>query len=355
MSDKKDFTPVEFAKKILEGVHNQLKKHEELLLKSKNTAHEIDPGQEPKNDDAECPPMLAEGMNADSSSEKQGSSELFKKKKKQAPEDSEMEDEDDMSEDEGEDEEEDNEKYESEENEYEFKKSESGMHAIVYKRLAKKEKGVNPPAGGWRDSGVSRQGWSQEDAKYVKNKHGEDSKLYRDTKIQNKKMNQKRHQERMGELKNIKPDLPKSEGMVPDPNPNAPTHINREEEKAGKSKPITTHQKKAGWGQTFKPGQKTTNQGQYEGIKEAKQRAAEYKKASKEKKLSKEETKETKGIHFDKPSKSDKAKEEEKGVKRPLEKCGEMKKEEHDKAKKCGDMPEMNGVKKLKKFLQKKK
>jgi hypothetical protein len=249
MSDKKDFTPVEFAKKILEGVHNQLKKHEELLLKSKNTAHEIDPGQEPKNDDAECPPMLAEGMKADSSSEKQGSSELFKKKKKQASEDSEMEDESSDSE---ESYEEESEESESKENN-QFQKSEDDKKNPSFDREKKDKE------------------W---------------------TTLQRKMVD--------------------------------------------RTKPGTIRSNRA-------------DQAKY--IEEAKKRRAEYRKQG----LLKEETKETKGIHFDKPSKSDKSKEEEKGVKRPLEKCGEMKKEEHDKAKKCGDMPEMNGVKKLKKFLQKKK
>ena len=59
--------------------------------------------------------------------------------------------------------------------------------------------------------------------------------------------------------------------------------------------------------------------------------------------------KETEGIEFDKKQDADKTKEEKKGVKRPLEKCGEIKKEEMDK---CG---EMSSGKKLKKFLGKMK
>ena len=71
-----------------------------------------------------------------------------------------------------------------------------------------------------------------------------------------------------------------------------------------------------------------------------------------EKKLAASEdskVKETKGIEFDKKQDADKTKEEKKGVKRPLEKCGEIKKEEMDK---CG---EMSSGKKLKKFLGKMK
>ena len=59
--------------------------------------------------------------------------------------------------------------------------------------------------------------------------------------------------------------------------------------------------------------------------------------------------KETEGIEFDKEQDADKTNEENKGVKRPLEKCGEIKKEEMDK---CG---EMSSGKKLKKFLGKMK
>jgi hypothetical protein len=250
MSDKKEFTPVEFAKKILEGVHNQLKKHEELLAKSKNSAHEIDAGEEPNNDDAECPPMLAEGVKTEgaptnnSASVEKDESEAPKKKKKQASESPEMEDEPlqgDTSE-------------EADEEEYEFKKSE--------------DEKKNP---------------SFKISKRPEDKEQTDA-----------------------QVKMINRDKP---GKIPS------------------SRKDQLH---------------------YEA------QAAERRKKMREQGLLKEEAKETKGILFDKPSKSDKTKEEEKGVKRPLEKCGEMKKEEHDKVEKCGEMPKAKGVDKLKKYLHKK-
>lgn len=128
MSEKKMFTAEEVARMILEKAHNTLKKHEDLLQKSKNTAHELDAGEEPNNDEAECPDSLkGEGSSGASKSESN---------KNKSPvaesEDSEMEDQPLSESDEDEEE-------EGEEKEYEFKKSESGMHTVEYKTLAKKE------------------------------------------------------------------------------------------------------------------------------------------------------------------------------------------------------------------------
>jgi hypothetical protein len=133
MSEKKMFTAEEVARMLLEKAHNTLKKHEDILKKSKNTAHEIDAGEEPKNDEAECPDSLkGEGNSTASKSES---------KKENSPaaesENAEMEDEP-LSDDESEEESDENEEDE-EESEYEFKKSESGMHTIVYKTLKKAE------------------------------------------------------------------------------------------------------------------------------------------------------------------------------------------------------------------------
>jgi hypothetical protein len=114
---------------ILEKTHNTLKKHEEMLQKSKNTAHEIDAGEEPKNDEAECPDSLkGEGASSASKSEpKKDSSPVVES------EDSEMEDEP-LSDDESE---EDESEEDEEEEKFEFKKSESGMHTVQYKTLKK--------------------------------------------------------------------------------------------------------------------------------------------------------------------------------------------------------------------------
>ncbi len=125
MSDKKMFTAEEVARMILDKAHNTLKKHEETLKKSKNTAHEIDAGEEFNNDEAECPESLKGEGNSETSK-----NEPKKEKSSVAEnEDSMMEDEP-LSDDESEED-------ESEEDEYEFKKSQSGMHTVEYKKLKK--------------------------------------------------------------------------------------------------------------------------------------------------------------------------------------------------------------------------
>jgi hypothetical protein len=132
MSEKKMFTAEEVARMLLEKAHNTLKKHEDILKKSKNTAHEIDAGEEPKNDEAECPDSLkGEGNSTASKSES-------KKENSSAAEseNAEMEDEPLSNTDEDESEKDDSED-EKEEDKFEFRKSESGMHTVEYKRLKK--------------------------------------------------------------------------------------------------------------------------------------------------------------------------------------------------------------------------
>ena len=129
------FTAEEVARMLLEKAHNTLKKHEDILKKSKNTAHEIDAGEEPNNDEAECPDSLkGEGSSGASKSESNKS-----KSPVAESEDSEMEDEplsDDDS-DEEENEEDESEESEDDEDKFEVKKSESGMHTVEYKILKK--------------------------------------------------------------------------------------------------------------------------------------------------------------------------------------------------------------------------
>lgn len=133
MSDKKTYSPAEVARMILEKTHNVLKKHEEMLFKSKNSAHEIDAGEEPKNDEAECPDSLkGEGASNASKSEDKKAKSPVNESEDPAMEDEPLSD--------GESEEDESEEDESEEEKFEFKKSESGMHTIEYKRIAKKEK-----------------------------------------------------------------------------------------------------------------------------------------------------------------------------------------------------------------------
>lgn len=86
MSNEKKYTAEEVARKLLAATHNLLKKSE--LMKA-NTAHEIEEGLEPNNDDAEAPEYLA---NADI----EGDGE--KKKKKKAGIGENDDDDDDVSE-----------------------------------------------------------------------------------------------------------------------------------------------------------------------------------------------------------------------------------------------------------------
>jgi hypothetical protein len=231
MSDKKTYSPAEVARMILEKAHNTLKKHEEMLQKSKNTAHEIDAGEEPKNDEAECPESLkGEGASSASKSEP---------KKEKSPvaesEDSEMEDEP-LSDDESEEESDENEEEDEEESEYEFRKSESGMHTVQYKTLVKKEQPLKKlmSSNSTMPGSVATTGGPS-----------------------------------IGSQIGF-PGIKKEEDpeMVRDPKENAPTHIKRRGEKAGKSKALTPAQRAAGFGQAFKPGQKTSNTGQFDRIKE---------------------------------------------------------------------------------------
>ena len=59
MSEKKEYSPEEVARKIVGSIYGQLKKNEDKLAKAKNTAHEIENGGEPNDDNAECPASLA--------------------------------------------------------------------------------------------------------------------------------------------------------------------------------------------------------------------------------------------------------------------------------------------------------
>lgn len=130
MSNTKKYTAEEVARMIADRAAEIMKKHEisseymeQILEKSKNTAHEIDAGEEPNNDDAECPASLG----GEGSSEKSESSE-----------DASMEDEPLQGDNDSDTEEEETEEDEDEEDEYEFAKSEACGHTIEYKRLAKR-------------------------------------------------------------------------------------------------------------------------------------------------------------------------------------------------------------------------
>ena len=133
MSNDKKYTAEEVARMIADRAAEVMKKHEvsseyfeQILEKSKNKAHEIDSGEEPNNDDAECPPSLCE--NGESEKSESSESTSMEDQPLQGDEDSDTEKEEVEEKDDDE---------EDEKDEYQFKKSESGMHTVEYKRLTK--------------------------------------------------------------------------------------------------------------------------------------------------------------------------------------------------------------------------
>lgn len=348
MSDKKEYSAVEVARKVLERVQEQLKKNEELLSKAKNTAHEIEAGQEPSAENAECPEYLASADMSGEASESQ--SEAPKKKKKPESEESEseeMEESDDSEESESED--------ESEESEYEFKKSESGMYTIEYKRLAKKEQKMKkmfgrpatssagggtsaPPAPAPGTSIASQIGFGKAEDKKEdkKDKKTEDPKkedqplcgapMDKADQAEGKKANPSFDREK----KDVE-WTPAQRTMIDTTRPNSPTNP-----------------------------QKSSRADQGSKIMEAKQRRDAYRKQGLLKEevvkkcgdMKKEEVKETINVDFDKPTKSDKEKEQRK---RPMEKCGDIEvgAKKAQKSDTCGIMKREKGVEKLGKFLAK--
>ena len=77
MSDKKEYSPLEVARAILNKC-NELYKSEKI--EKANTAHELENGSEPSNDEAETPEQLADSGNLGEGSDE--NSEHKKKKKK---------------------------------------------------------------------------------------------------------------------------------------------------------------------------------------------------------------------------------------------------------------------------------
>lgn len=446
MSNTKKYTAEEVARMIADRAAEIMKKHEisseymeQILEKSKNTAHEIDAGEEPNNDDAECPASLG----GEGSSEKSESSE-----------DASMEDEplqgDNDSDTEEETEEDDDE--EDEEDEYEFAKSEACGHVIEYKRLAKRcWEGYEPTPGKKAYTKDSCQKKSEDelseeqkekmdtdkdgdiDAKDLKNlrhaKKSEDNIKFKHSNEAGQQTDQSEAQQAVSGIKRKASLEDQSEGkkqkrhrMNVDRAESGKTYGKkssrvedkgveaREEGRRSASAPKyegperRSKQRVRGEGHIYKSesgmftveynrltkGRMATNQEMQE-IRDKKQsnklwdkwnkqnkKFQEHQEKIKDTKLDTEhpqfgqtseneskskqnfsvpkmaasedsKVKETKGIEFDKKQDADKTKEEKKGVKRPLEKCGEIKKEEMDK---CG---EMSSGKKLKKFLGKMK
>lgn len=447
MSDDKKYTAEEVARMIADRAAEVIKKHEvsseyfeQILKKSKNKAHEIDNGEEPNNDDAECPASLCESGESEKSESSEPAS--MEDQPLQGDEDSDTEKEETEDDDE-----------EDKEDKYEFKKSEACGHIIEYKRLAKRcWEGYEPTPGKKAYEKGSCQKKSEEEvvkcgdmkkeedgemsvgkavAMIMSDKHGVDdvmdkvpaemrSKVMAALRSKDAKKAEmcKGYMDKCGDMKIVKFEsgmhtieykrlakarFEKERGLSDEGKRTVRAKRNKDLKEKGvhlkqgdytlpkekakekffqrkkertkierdtnpsKAKEITENQKKAGWGQHQKDPSKTTNVSQAQGIKAAtgKDVPVDPKKNTKifreddkpASKLPKSEAvyknednkvKETKGIDFDKPKDSDKTKEKKKSIKRPLEKCGEMKKEEMDK---CGDM---TSGKKLKKFMSKK-
>ncbi len=264
MSEKNEYSLVEVAEMMKE-------KLQEVLKKSSNSSHEIDSGEEPNNDDAECPDYLAnagfEGGSSEESSEafssEDGESDETEKDesgKKKKKEDNEEDTEEETQEESEEDE-------EDKESKYDFTKSEACGHVIEYKTLRKEEKA--------KDNAEIKH--TTEDAKKMSN-------------AQNATFGSSIRSGKKGSMKGHKGDA---------------------------------------------------SPGQIEGERQAKLRREKIRSEESNMAQKKSEVKETKGIDFDKENTSDKGLEEKKGLKRPIEKCG--------------DMLEAKSSSKLKKFLGKEK
>lgn len=460
MSNTKKYTAEEVARMIADRAAEIMKKHEisseymeQILEKSKNTAHEIDAGEEPNNDDAECPASLG----GEGSSEKSESSE-----------DASMEDEPLQGDNDSDTEEEETEEDEDEdEDEYEFAKSEACGHTIEYKRLAKRcWEGYEPTPGKKAYTKGSCQKKSEdelsekqkekmdtdkdgdidaEDLKNLRNaKKSEDNIKFKHSNEAGQQTDQSEAQQAVSGIKRKASLEDQSEGkkqkrhrMNVDRAEGGKTYGKksdraedkgveaREEGRRSASAPKyegperRSKQRVRGQGHIYKsesgmftveykrlakgvmatkeqlaairkpksaankPKTKLVDQmvehaqqGKKTGIPlvdnqiadalgekrmatQAERAAAGLKPKQSESKQNSSvpkmaasedsKVKETEGIEFDKKQDADKTKEEKKGVKRPLEKCGEIKKEEMDK---CG---EMSSGKKLKKFLGKMK
>lgn len=283
MSEDKKYSELEVALLIKERLQE--------LVKSSNSSHEIDGGEEPNNDLAECPEYLANSLSEQGSQEgsefasseapSEGSSEEEydeegkpKKKKKEGEESDESEKaESDVAE--------GSEEYEPE---YEYKKSEAGMHNIVYKSLKKGNFATNSGGAAAASKGFgSLLGGGSNPAP--------------------------------APTATPTPTVGKSEEKGPD---NAEIgHATKAPTKMSNAQNIT-------YGSSIRSGRKGSmkghkadpSPGQIKGEAAAKARRI----AMKNKSLNKEEVKSTAGMATP-PHKSDKGMEEVKGIKRPMEKA----------------------------------
>tara|TARA_R100000951_G_scaffold112718_1_gene113469 strand:- start:142 stop:2316 length:2175 start_codon:yes stop_codon:yes gene_type:complete len=328
MSDDKKYSPVEVANMVAKRLRDCLKKHEvgvETLQKSANSSHEIDAGEEPNNDDAECPASLAAAsFEGQESSDNSGQAEYS--------EDSESE-EDDMNPDdyavdsESEDsEEDDSEEDDSEEDDYEFKKSEACGHTIEYKTMKKgaldflklggtKTSAQNPksntaqgqapkPATG--TSLASKIGWPGAAKPPVSKGEGEDGKVNSSFDREKKDVEWTKDQNEM--VNATKP------GKKPSNRQDQADHIAAAKKRRAKFKAEDA----------AKAAKKVEKSEAMKKCKDKDDCDCDESPKGELEKNNDNKVKETKGITTDKVHESDKAYEEKQGLKRPLEKCGDM-------------------------------
>ena len=348
MSDEKKYNAEEAARAILGRIHNQLKKHENILSKSKNSTHEIDLGDEPNDDNAECPESLGGSGSSEGSSEESGEYEQAEYSEDSGKEDEVLSDYDNDDEDEDkkkkkkdgeEDSEEDSE--EPNEDDYDFKKSESGMFEIEYQRIAKagplfsgsgaqKAKGFGsilgtpppppPPAP------VAKE---EDNADFHHSDEGGIAKPMSDAQnasfgssVKGKKGSKKGHKDDSSPGQN----KGKQEARARKNKSRAATAAGKPDELG-----LSDRREKKGSSADREKGSEhraADPQGK-EGV-DTRKDAQKWKKKDRQRvresdvKKSDNAVKETAGIDFDEENTSDKGKEEKKGIKRPLEKCGDM-------------------------------
>lgn len=329
MSEKKEYSPIEVAQEIAKRISSKMKKYEESLEKSKNSAHEIDAGEEPKNDDAECPESLCESSASSEGSQESSSEEQAAPKSE------------DSEEKEGSEESEEKESEEESEEEYEFKKSESGMHTVEYKTMAKSSMKKAKIDDGMRATDKKKARADRKEGYKPHQKEKVTADGYREFKPGEGQANLKER------LKN-KPKMPSQEDLEYPMAASEEGKINPSFDRENKDKEWTKDQRKEI--DRTKPGKtKSSRNDQAKYIEEAKKRREAYRNEGVLKaEVGENKVEETKGIDLDKERESDKDKE---NFKRPMEKGGE--KEEKCC---CEESPtEKVGVEKLKKFLGKKK
>ena len=345
MSNDKKYSELEVAEMIKVRLIETMKKHEEM---AKNSAHDIDAGGEPNNDDAECPDYLANSLAESGSSE---SSDM------EYSESSNMEDEALSDYDNDEDEDEDSEKKkkkdddseddsESDEEDYSFVKSEACGHTIEYKTLRKDFAGFGSVIGGGTKEKPSIP--DSEDTS-TKTRTGSSSGYSSDGRMALSEDNADIHHSDEGGLATPTSDAQNStftasikgkkgskKGHKDDSSPGQDEGKRQARDRRNRSKEATAAGKPDSLGLEDSRKKKGTIEDRQSDIGHRASKFDKDKGINSRKKDRRErgdghyvpnkksEVKETKGIELDNENVSDKGKEEKKGIKRPIEKCGDM-------------------------------